>query len=49
MLNGESQHGICIVRPPGHHAEADQPHGFCIFNNVALSAQNAIKCHGLKR
>lgn len=49
VLNGNYQKGICVVRPPGHHAEAEFPHGFCIFNNVALAAKNAIKFQGLKR
>lgn len=49
VLNGECQSGICIVRPPGHHAEYDQPHGFCIFNNVAIAAQHAIRDYELKR
>ena len=26
------------VRPPGHHAEADRALGFCLLNNVAVSA-----------
>ncbi len=26
------------VRPPGHHAEADHAMGFCLLNNVAVSA-----------
>ncbi|XP_058444498.1 histone deacetylase 6 isoform X2 [Malaya genurostris] len=49
VLNGLSRSGVCIVRPPGHHAESDLPHGFCIFNNVAIAAQYAIRDHGLKR
>ncbi|XP_012278697.1 histone deacetylase 6 isoform X2 [Orussus abietinus] len=49
VLNGESQSGVAIVRPPGHHAEEDHPCGFCIFNNVALAAKYAVKCHDLKR
>lgn len=49
VLNGSSRCGVCVVRPPGHHAEPDEPHGFCIFNNVAIAAQYAIKSHGLKR
>lgn len=49
VLNGNYQKGVSVVRPPGHHAEAEFPHGFCIFNNVALAAQYAIQNHGLKR
>ncbi|KAH8317540.1 hypothetical protein KR074_012496 [Drosophila pseudoananassae] len=49
VLRGESRSGICNVRPPGHHAEPDQPHGFCIFNNVAIAAQYAIRDYGLQR
>lgn len=49
VLNGKSRSGVCIIRPPGHHAESDLPHGFCIFNNVAVAAQYAIRDHGLKR
>lgn len=43
------QSGVAIVRPPGHHAEEEYPHGFCIFNNVAVAAKYAINNHGLKR
>ncbi len=32
---------FCAVRPPGHHAEAGQAMGFCLFNNVAVGAQHA--------
>lgn len=49
VLNGDSRSGICIIRPPGHHAESDLPHGFCIFNNIAIAAQYAVRNHGLKR
>ena len=49
VLNGESQSGVAIVRPPGHHAEQDTACGFCIFNNVAIAAKYAIAFHQLKR
>jgi acetoin utilization deacetylase AcuC-like enzyme len=30
--------GFVPVRPPGHHAERDRAMGFCLLNNVAVSA-----------
>ncbi len=38
---GGISRAFCLVRPPGHHAEADQAMGFCIFNNVAVGARYA--------
>lgn len=29
---------FCLMRPPGHHATADQAMGFCYLNNVAVAA-----------
>ena len=39
--SGDIDRAFCAVRPPGHHAEADQGMGFCIFNNVAAGARFA--------
>lgn len=49
VLKEQSRSGICVIRPPGHHAEPAKPHGFCIFNNVAIAAQYALRDYGLKR
>uniref|UniRef100_A0A1J3EAF5 histone deacetylase n=1 Tax=Noccaea caerulescens TaxID=107243 RepID=A0A1J3EAF5_NOCCA len=38
VAEGELDSGFAIVRPPGHHAEADEAMGFCLFNNVAVAA-----------
>ena len=49
VLAGEARNAFCAVRPPGHHAEPEQAMGFCLFNNVAVAAQQARTAHGLKR
>ncbi|THV64142.1 histone deacetylase HdaA, partial [Aureobasidium pullulans] len=33
ILNGHVKNAIAVIRPPGHHAEHDEPMGFCLFNN----------------
>ena len=37
------------TRPPGHHAEAATPMGFCFFNNAAVAARHAQAAHGVER
>jgi acetoin utilization deacetylase AcuC-like enzyme len=39
IMAGELEHGFAVIRPPGHHAETGRGMGFCIFNNVAVTAQ----------
>lgn len=39
---------FALVRPPGHHAESDKAMGFCLYNNVAVAAADAI-ASGLER
>jgi acetoin utilization deacetylase AcuC-like enzyme len=42
VMNGAAQNAFAIVRPPGHHAEPHRAMGFCIFNNIAIGAQEAL-------
>ncbi|KAK8746020.1 hypothetical protein OTU49_017225, partial [Cherax quadricarinatus] len=49
VASGESQRGVAVVRPPGHHAERNKPCGFCFYNNVAIAAKHAISSYGLQR
>jgi acetoin utilization deacetylase AcuC-like enzyme len=48
VLNGDAKNAFAIVRPPGHHAEPDHAMGFCIFNNIAIAARDAL-ADGLER
>ena len=49
VLSGSYPAAFAFVRPPGHHAEAAQAKGFCLFNNIAIAAVYALRRHGLKR
>ena len=49
VMAGEAANAFCAVRPPGHHAEAREPMGFCVFNNVAIGALQAHAVHGCER
>ncbi|WP_428309478.1 histone deacetylase family protein [Hydrocarboniphaga sp.] len=48
LLSGAARFVFCAVRPPGHHAERGQAMGFCLFNNVAVAAAEALE-RGLER
>jgi acetoin utilization deacetylase AcuC-like enzyme len=49
IMEGKAKNGFCAIRPPGHHAEWDYAAGFCIFNNIAISARYLQSEYGITR
>jgi acetoin utilization deacetylase AcuC-like enzyme len=49
VVKGKFNNGFALVRPPGHHAERTKAMGFCLFNNVAIGAQYALKNFSLEK
>jgi acetoin utilization deacetylase AcuC-like enzyme len=49
VLTTGLRRAFCAVRPPGHHATPSNAMGFCLFNNVAVAAAQAMAVHGLTR
>ncbi|HEX8369931.1 MAG TPA: histone deacetylase [Pyrinomonadaceae bacterium] len=41
VMAGEAKNAFVAVRPPGHHATAENAMGFCLFNNLAVAARYA--------
>ena len=42
IITGKVQNGMCVTRPPGHHAMKAEPNGFCLCNNVGIAAKYAL-------
>ncbi len=49
VAHGTVRRAYANVRPPGHHAVADQGMGFCIFNNIVVAAHYARRVFGYQR
>ncbi|KAM3967446.1 LOW QUALITY PROTEIN: histone deacetylase 6 [Aphomia sociella] len=49
VLSGVVGAGTCVVRPPGHHADASLPSGFCLVNSAAAAAAYARRKHRITR
>lgn len=49
VMGEKARAALCLIRPPGHHAEPSNTSGFCIFNNVAIVAESAITDYKLHR
>ena len=43
IVSKEIDRAFAAVRPPGHHASKQKAMGFCLFNNIAVTARYAQK------
>ena len=43
LRDGDADAAMCAVRPPGHHATRTQSMGFCLLNNVAVTAAALVE------
>jgi acetoin utilization deacetylase AcuC-like enzyme len=49
VMGGRSKNAFVATRPPGHHARAEGPMGFCFLNNAAIAALHARDVCGAER
>lgn len=49
LVAGLVDAAVCVIRPPGHHAEHACAMGFCVFDNVSVAARHAVDVLGLER
>ena len=49
VVAGELDNAFVLARPPGHHAEAARPMGFCLLNATAVAARWAQLARGARR
>lgn len=49
IVSGQVHNAYALVRPPGHHAEANRGRGFCIFANNVLLVHHLRRKRGISR
>lgn len=49
VLSGQVDNAYALVRPPGHHATAEQGMGYCLFSNVSVAIEYARANLGVRR
>jgi acetoin utilization deacetylase AcuC-like enzyme len=49
VVAGDLRNAFVLARPPGHHAEAGRPMGFCLLNATAVAARWAQLARGARR
>jgi acetoin utilization deacetylase AcuC-like enzyme len=49
VLSGRIDNAYALVRPCGHHAEAERGRGFCLFANVVLAIEHVRAVHDVRR
>ena len=47
VVTSSVKNAFAMVRPPGHHATPGQSMGFCLFNNIAVTARYLQREHSV--